>query len=70
MGGFIVDLGPNSEYDQPVRIRPTELLELFETGKLVWPDTSDADIEDRSKADWIVKSLCKGACAGRIEGLN
>jgi hypothetical protein len=32
-------------------------LELFKTGKLVWPDTSDAEIEDRSKADWIVKSL-------------
>jgi hypothetical protein len=57
MGGFLVNLGPSSRYNHPARIRPAKLLELFEAGKPNWPDTSDAEIEDRSKADWIVKSL-------------
>jgi hypothetical protein len=57
MGGFVVDLGPNATYDHPIRIHPIRVRAIFEAGKLAWPETLDKEIEDRSKADWVVKSL-------------
>jgi hypothetical protein len=39
------------------RVHPDELLKLFRSNALDWPTSSDADINDRSKADWITKGL-------------
>jgi hypothetical protein len=55
MGGFTVDSPQDN--DHPICIHPTELLKLLEAGELDWPETSDEEIEDRSKADWVAKSL-------------
>jgi hypothetical protein len=56
MGGFVV-LNGSSTNDKPHRVRPKKLLELFQEEELPWPTLSDAEINDRSKADWVVKSL-------------
>jgi hypothetical protein len=58
MGGFFVDLGPHRRHkERLIRIHPERFLEHFEAGKLAWPETSDEEIEGRSKADWFAKSL-------------
>jgi hypothetical protein len=56
MGGFVI------QNDSPAggvchRVHPDELLKLFRSNALDWPTSSDADINDRSKADWITKGL-------------
>jgi hypothetical protein len=56
MGGFVVQ-NESSANDEPHRVRTETLLKLFQEEKLPWPTLSDAEINDRSKADWIVKSL-------------
>jgi hypothetical protein len=56
MGGFVIqnDSTPDA---QPRRVALRKLLTLFKTNKLSWPMLSDADINDRSKADWILKTI-------------
>jgi hypothetical protein len=56
MGGFVIN-DSSREFAGPIRIRPSKLLEHFEAGDLAWPSTSDGEIDDHSKADWVVKSL-------------
>jgi hypothetical protein len=40
-----------------LRIQPEKLLQLFQTKAMLWPTLSDAEINDRSKADWILKTV-------------
>jgi hypothetical protein len=56
MGGFAVQ--QDSQLEGPPRtLRPVKLLEMFRNNTLPWPKVSDDDIKDKSKADWIIKSL-------------
>ncbi|KAF2128473.1 hypothetical protein P153DRAFT_292789, partial [Dothidotthia symphoricarpi CBS 119687] len=55
MGGYALQTISDTEDEPPVRIKPQQLVSYFESGKLAWPEVSVSDIEDRSKADWIVK---------------
>ena len=43
--------------DQTMRLPPVSLLALLESDVLSWPDITERDILDRSKADWFLKSL-------------
>lgn len=52
MGGFVV-----KNKDNLVRLQPEDLLKLFDTNLLSQPESIESDIHDRSKADWILKSL-------------
>jgi hypothetical protein len=47
MGGFVVQF-PNG---QRYRVHPKKLVTLFQEEKLSWPDISDEEIKDRSKAN-------------------
>lgn len=55
MGGFVLQPDP----DKPDIIVPYRhrLVELFNSGEVSMPDLTDADIEDRNKANWFTKSL-------------
>jgi hypothetical protein len=55
MGGFVIQQDHTSSVRH--RIQPEKLLEMFQIDALDWPTLSDADINDRSKADWITKGL-------------
>ena len=52
MGGFVVKTD-----DQIMRLPPDSLLGLLQSNVLSWPDITEQDILDRSKADWFLKSL-------------
>lgn len=39
------------------RVRPDVLVKLFEEGKLSWPDTTNEEIENHSKANWLIKAV-------------
>lgn len=52
MGGFVIKVDNKSIY-----LEPRTLVELLDTGVIAWPETTEADIMDHSKADWILKSL-------------
>jgi hypothetical protein len=55
MGGFVVQSdGDDAQYQ---RVNPTKLFAMFKSGELPWPECSDDDIENRSKADWLVKAI-------------
>jgi hypothetical protein len=56
MGGFVVENGSAADA-KARRVRPEKLLKFFKAKTMPWPTLSDAEISDRSKADWIVKSL-------------
>jgi hypothetical protein len=56
MGGFVVQNDSAADAEAR-RVRPKKLLELFKSKAMPWPNLSDAELNDRSKADWIVKSL-------------
>jgi hypothetical protein len=55
MGGFVIQ----SDFDdtQHQRVSPKKLFSMFKTGALPWPECTDDEIEDRSKADWLVKTI-------------
>jgi hypothetical protein len=55
MGGFVVQNDVDDTKYQ--RVKPKKLWEMFTTGALPWPECTDDDIEDRSKADWLVKAI-------------
>ncbi|KAF2864620.1 hypothetical protein BDV95DRAFT_509104, partial [Massariosphaeria phaeospora] len=60
MGGFIVEQDISARNMKVLqRILPSELWRLLQTGALPWSNVNidDQDIDDRSKADWIVKLL-------------
>lgn len=56
MSGFAVDDMSKPETKR-VCLDPEYLTELFIDGSIPWPDLDDADIEDRSKADWLIKLI-------------
>jgi hypothetical protein len=56
MGGFVVQ-NDSAADAKARRVRPDKLLGYFKSRKMPWPTLSDAEINDRSKVDWIVKSL-------------
>jgi hypothetical protein len=53
MGGFAV----RSNDGHIRRLHPQELVASFHNGDLDWPEVSDEEIDDRSKATWLVKSF-------------
>jgi hypothetical protein len=58
MGGFVV----KHKHDQDVlfrsyRVLPKKLLRMFKAGLIPWPEMSDEQIDDRSKANGLVKGL-------------
>jgi hypothetical protein len=55
MGGFVIQSDIDDTQHQ--RVRPRKLLDMFKTGALPWPECTDDEIEDRSKADWLVKAI-------------
>jgi hypothetical protein len=73
MGGFVI-----KSDDQLIRASPKNLLKLLDTDVLSWPEVTTSEIEDRSKADWILKSLALAQavwflaqCIGRaVQGLS
>ena len=52
MGGLVVKVD-----DKIVFLKPKQLLDLLEADVLSWPDVTEQEILDRSKADWVLKSL-------------
>jgi hypothetical protein len=56
MGGFILEYGP-SHNKRRKRVEPKALLKLCEDKSIPWPEAEDADIEDHSKADGLIKLL-------------
>ncbi|KZM21840.1 uncharacterized protein EKO05_0003131 [Ascochyta rabiei] len=52
MGGFAVKAN-----GRVIHLSPKKLMKLFHADVLPWPDTTEAEILDRSKADWVLKSL-------------
>jgi hypothetical protein len=56
MGGLLVEY---DDHGQPrrERLEPSELYEYIQDGSLSWPQVDDTEIDDRSKADSIVKLL-------------
>jgi hypothetical protein len=57
MGGFVVQNDSSIDEKHRIRVRPEVLLKLFQRKAMPWPTLSDAEINDRSKADWIAKGL-------------
>jgi hypothetical protein len=53
MGGFAV----KQQGSRQIRLYGDRLLHLFKSQSLPIPDIQEADINDRSKADWVTKSL-------------
>ncbi|KAH7089946.1 hypothetical protein FB567DRAFT_315259 [Paraphoma chrysanthemicola] len=55
MGGFVFQ----DDFDGAPRYRYNTymLMRLLKSQQLPWPKSSDEEIDDRSKADWIMKSL-------------
>jgi hypothetical protein len=56
MGGFVV------QYKHPhntkrFRVSPEKLVTLVNNKEMEWPEITNEEIMDRSKADWIVKTL-------------
>jgi hypothetical protein len=56
MGGYVVQLNSQPE-GPPHKVCPDTLLEMFQNKTLPWPKLSDDEINDKSKADWTIKSL-------------
>jgi hypothetical protein len=59
MGGFIVEQDQNDTNTKVLLLHPEELWRLLQTGALPWSDINidDQEIDDHSKADWIIKLL-------------
>jgi hypothetical protein len=55
MGGFVIQSDVDDTQHQ--RVSPKKLFGMFKTGALPWPECTDDEIEDRSKADWLVKTI-------------
>lgn len=52
MGGFAI------EHDsRNIRVSASQILEFFEKDLITWPEPLDSQINDRTKADWIMKML-------------
>jgi hypothetical protein len=56
MGGLAVQCTSDPE-GVPTYVKPGQLVNALKSGSLDWPTIHDADIDDRSKADWIVKCI-------------
>jgi hypothetical protein len=56
MGGYVVQNDTPTGAKQ-YRVHPKKLMILFQSKALPWPSLSDAEIDDHSKADWIIKGL-------------
>lgn len=58
MGGFAVQhKHDNNVLPSSLRVSPDKCLELFQAEVVAWPEITDKEIDDHSKADWLVKSL-------------
>ncbi|KAH7348032.1 hypothetical protein BKA66DRAFT_477523 [Pyrenochaeta sp. MPI-SDFR-AT-0127] len=57
MGGLEINLVEEEQSAQRLRISPKEFTELCSTNRMPWPKTTDSDVDDRSKADWMVKVI-------------
>jgi hypothetical protein len=55
MGGFVIQSDVDDTKYQ--RVTPKKLWEMFKAGELPWPECTDDEIEARSKADWLVKTI-------------
>jgi hypothetical protein len=55
MGGFVIQSDVDDTKHR--RVSPEKLFSMFKTGALPWPECTDDEIEDRSKADWLVKTI-------------
>jgi hypothetical protein len=53
MGGYAV----HNPENQNSRLRPKELLQLLDKGQVPLPDIDESDIDDKSKANWVTKSI-------------
>jgi len=56
MGGFVIQCKSDPE-GQPVRIAANDFADLVASGSLSWPKLCVSDIDDRSKADWVIKFI-------------
>lgn len=55
MGGFVIQ-SKNDSFER-CRPRPDKLLSFLEKGTIPWSDPSDAEIQGRSRADWLTKGI-------------
>jgi hypothetical protein len=56
MGGVEIQRQSDAE-GEPIRVAADDFVHLASSGAVAWPTISDSDIDDRSKADWVFKSL-------------
>jgi hypothetical protein len=56
MGGLAVQCTSNPE-GVSTYVIPGQLVNALKSGSLDWPTIHDADTDDRSKADWIIKCI-------------
>jgi hypothetical protein len=58
MGGFVKQHKQNDNVLSPsVRVSTERLIEMFQDGSIDWPTLKIEETDDRSKANWLVKSL-------------
>jgi hypothetical protein len=57
MGGFAVRSESEGAYISSIQVEPMDLLDLFERGELAWPEFEDSEIDARTQADVVVKSI-------------
>ena len=59
--GFFIGMGGFTLYDQSgtaVKVlEPEELEKLYNEGKVAWPSTTEEEIQDRSKGDYLSKGI-------------
>lgn len=56
MGGFAIQCKSDPE-GEPACISSEDFVNLADSGALSWPSLYASDIDDRSKADWVIKSI-------------
>jgi hypothetical protein len=58
MGGFVMQQNhDNNALSRSCQVLSSKLLETFHTELTSWPTLSDEEIEDHSKANWLVKGF-------------
>jgi hypothetical protein len=57
MGGFTILQESEDGLQRTVLIHPMDLIHLFESGTIVWPQIKDSDIDDRSQSDKFMKAI-------------
>jgi len=56
MGGFVLQCNLEDEAS-PICVESETFVELIDSDVLDWPSMSDSEIDDRSKADWVIKTI-------------